>query len=79
MVDENTRLGSQGSDSVKSHPWFNGIDWKWIRDCSFPVPPEITSRITQHLESHSDEYSVPQGSLSDDEDELDIPEWFDDW
>ncbi|KAL6226531.1 hypothetical protein ACLB2K_000493 [Fragaria x ananassa] len=79
VVDENTRLGSQGSDSVKSHPWFNGIDWKGIKDCSFPVPPEITSRITQHLESHSDEYSVPQGSLSDDEGELDIPEWFDDW
>ncbi|KAM5547617.1 protein phosphatase 2C and cyclic nucleotide-binding/kinase domain-containing protein [Rosa sericea] len=78
-VDENTRLGSQGCDSVKSHPWFDGIDWKGIRDSSFPVPQEITSRIAQHLESHSDEYSAPQGSPSHNEEELDIPEWFDDW
>lgn len=78
-VDENSRLGSQGYDSVKSHPWFDGIDWKRIKDCSFPVPQEITARITQHLESHSEEYSVPpQGSPSHDE-EVDIPEWFDEW
>ncbi|KAK9947785.1 hypothetical protein M0R45_003390 [Rubus argutus] len=76
---ENTRLGSQGYDSVKSHPWFDGIDWRRIKDCSFPVPQEITARITQHLESHSEEYSVPpQGSPSHDE-EVDIPEWFDEW
>jgi hypothetical protein len=24
-VEENTRLGSQGPDFVKSHSWFNGI------------------------------------------------------
>ncbi|XP_050388056.1 protein phosphatase 2C and cyclic nucleotide-binding/kinase domain-containing protein [Argentina anserina] len=78
-VDENARLGSQGSDAVKSHPWFDGIDWKGMRDGSFPVPLEIISRITQYLETHSDEYSVHQGTSSDDEDEVDIPEWFDDW
>ena len=51
-----------------------------MRDRSFPVPPEVTSRIAQHLESHLDEYSIHQGAPSDnDEEEHDIPEWFDDW
>ncbi|VVA10523.1 PREDICTED: phosphatase [Prunus dulcis] len=79
-VDEDTRLGSQGYDSVKRHPWFDGIDWKGIRDCSFPVPHEITSRITQHLEIHSEDCSsVPLASPSRNAEELDNPEWFDDW
>ena len=50
VPDENTRLGSQGPNSVKCHPWFDGIDWKRIADCSFPVPHEITYQIAQHLE-----------------------------
>ncbi|KAF3965164.1 hypothetical protein ACB098_01G175600 [Castanea mollissima] len=77
-VDENTRLGSQGPDSVKCHPWFDGIDWKRIADCSFPVPHEITYRITQHLESHSEDCST-LGSLAQDVEDLNIPEWLDDW
>ncbi|XP_059431761.1 protein phosphatase 2C and cyclic nucleotide-binding/kinase domain-containing protein [Corylus avellana] len=76
-VDENTRLGSQGSDSVRHHPWFDGIDWKGITDHSFPVPHEITSRISQHLETHSED-CTPLVSLSQDA-ELNTPEWLDDW
>lgn len=77
-VDENTRLGSQGPDCVKCHPWFDGIDWKRIADCSFPVPHEITCRITQHLESHSEDCTT-LGSLAQDVEDLNIPEWLDDW
>ncbi|XP_068338442.1 protein phosphatase 2C and cyclic nucleotide-binding/kinase domain-containing protein-like isoform X2 [Pyrus communis] len=78
-VDENTRLGSQGYESVKRHPWFDGIDWEGIKDSSLPVPHEITSRITQHLGSHSEDCSVPLASPSRNGEELDTPEWFDDW
>ncbi|KAM1727229.1 hypothetical protein ACFX12_017898 [Malus domestica] len=78
-VDENTRLGSQGYESVKRHPWFDGMDWEGIKDSSLPVPHEITSRITQHLGSHSEDCSVPLGSPSRNGEELDTPEWFDDW
>jgi serine/threonine protein kinase len=77
-VDENTRLGSQGPDSVKCHPWFDGVDWERVADCSFPVPHEITSRITLHLESHSED-CTPVVSLAQDVEDLNIPEWLDDW
>lgn len=76
-VDENARLGSQGPDSIKCHPWFDGVDWKGIAACSFPVPHEITSRIAQHLESHSED-CTPLFSASQDV-EVNIPEWLDDW
>ncbi|KAB1224454.1 Protein phosphatase 2C and cyclic nucleotide-binding/kinase domain-containing protein [Morella rubra] len=78
-VDENTRLGSQGPESVKCHPWFDGIDWKGIMDRTFPVPHEITSRISQHLESHSEDYSSTLVSSFQNVEEFNIPEWLDDW
>ncbi|XP_059634930.1 protein phosphatase 2C and cyclic nucleotide-binding/kinase domain-containing protein [Cornus florida] len=78
-VDESTRLGSQGADSVKSHPWFHGIDWKRIADGSFPVPHEIISRITQHLENHSDDLTATLLSPPRDLEELNTPEWLEDW
>ncbi|KAK1550901.1 hypothetical protein Q3G72_026614 [Acer saccharum] len=62
VVDENTRLGSQGPSSVKTHPWFDDVDWKSIADSSFPVPNEILSRISQHLENHIEDSAVPQTS-----------------
>ncbi|XP_050216601.1 protein phosphatase 2C and cyclic nucleotide-binding/kinase domain-containing protein [Mercurialis annua] len=78
-VDENARLGSSGFDSVKTHPWFDGVDWKAIRDGSFPVPHDIMFRITQHLESHPEDCTFPLASSSPDEDDLNVPEWLDDW
>lgn len=78
-VDENTRLGSQGSASVKSHPWFHGIDWIGIRDSTCSVPLEITSRITQHLESRSEDCSISLFSPPRKVEELNTPEWLEDW
>lgn len=78
-VDENTRLGSQGADSVKSHPWFNTIDWKEVEDHTFPVPDEIICRINQHLESHNDEVASSALSPVQDLEELNTPEWLEDW
>ncbi|KAL5572619.1 hypothetical protein UlMin_022216 [Ulmus minor] len=79
-VDEHTRLGNLGSDSIKSHPWFDGIDWEGINERNFPVPHEITSRITRHLEAYSEDSTFPRLSLSQDaEEDVEIPEWLDDW
>ncbi|GKV06667.1 hypothetical protein SLEP1_g18527 [Rubroshorea leprosula] len=77
-VNENRRLGSQGAASVKSHSWFDGVDWEGIRDKSVPVPHELMSRITQHLESHSENCTATIASPPQDE-ELNIPEWLDEW
>lgn len=78
-VDENARLGSEGPDLVKRHPWFTGIDWKRIRDCSFPVPQEITARITQHFASRTEDFIIPHHPPSQDIEELNTPEWLEDW
>ncbi|KAK7314428.1 hypothetical protein VNO77_32951 [Canavalia gladiata] len=78
-VEENSRLGSQGPDSVKSHPWFNGIEWEGIRHQTFPVPQEIISRIRQYLEVHSEDYTGYPGSPVQEVEELNVPEWLEDW
>ncbi|PKU63642.1 protein phosphatase 2C and cyclic nucleotide-binding/kinase domain-containing protein isoform X1 [Dendrobium catenatum] len=77
-VNEATRLGSDGPDSVKAHSWFNGVDWKNIVDGTFPVPQEIISRIDAFLENHVEEFKEPVYSPSH-EAELNSPEWLENW
>lgn len=79
QVDESTRLGSQGIDSIKAHPWFNGIDWKGLADRTAPVPQDIISRINLYLESHSDDIVTSSYSPLQDLEELNTPEWLEDW
>ncbi|KAH0671234.1 hypothetical protein KY285_025447 [Solanum tuberosum] len=79
QVDEKLRLGSQGVDSIKSHPWFLDVDWKAIADHRSPVPAEILSRISQRLESHGDENIASLHSPNRDMEELNTPEWLQDW
>lgn len=76
VVDENTRLGSQGPGSIKTHPWFDNVDWQSIVDSKFPVPNEILSRISQHQETHIEDSAVP---LQNDLDEVNDSKWLDDW
>ncbi|KAL8158774.1 hypothetical protein V2J09_000311 [Rumex salicifolius] len=81
VVDENERLGSDGPNSVKSHPWFVGIDWETIANKTFPVPVEITSQISHHLESLCEEtpkrflLSSPTVIAED----VNAPEWLQEW
>ncbi|KAK6944938.1 PPM-type phosphatase-like domain, partial [Dillenia turbinata] len=79
QVDENSRLGSEGLDSVKRHPWFHGIDWEAVILSSYPVPPEITSRISQYLESQTEGCNtIPLFSPAKEIEELNTPEWLED-
>lgn len=78
-VDENTRLGSQGVDSVKSHPWFEDVDWKGVRDRSTPAPHDIIYRINQYLGSRTEESVSPFHSPLHDLEDLNTPEWLEDW
>lgn len=48
-------------------------------DRTFPVPHEITSRISQHLESHSEDYTSTLVSSFQNVEEFNIPEWLDHW
>lgn len=78
-VDEAARLGSQGPDLIKSHSWFNGLDWKSIADGTCPVPDEITSHIDSYVENHAEDASIPIFSPSNDPSDLNSPQWLDDW
>ncbi|KAK9102372.1 hypothetical protein Sjap_019626 [Stephania japonica] len=64
--NENTRLGSQGADKVKSHRWFDGVEWEGIRSGSFAVPHEISSRVAQYLENRNEDRSLPVFAPSED-------------
>ncbi|XP_027173948.1 protein phosphatase 2C and cyclic nucleotide-binding/kinase domain-containing protein [Coffea eugenioides] len=78
-VNESLRLGSGGVGSLKSHPWFDGVDWKGVRERTIPTPHEIFSRINQHMESPSEDNASPLNSPVNDLEELNNPEWLEDW
>ena len=41
MCDVNDRLGANGVDEIKSHPFFKGLDWKNLRNQKSPFIPKI--------------------------------------
>ena len=42
LLDE--RLGINGVEEIKAHPFFAGVDWKRIRDKKAPNVPEVIRR-----------------------------------
>lgn len=40
-LDPQKRLGSNGSEEIKSHPYFNGIDWDDLFECEAPFIPQL--------------------------------------
>ncbi|KAI3447012.1 hypothetical protein Pfo_003677 [Paulownia fortunei] len=78
-VEESARLGSQGIDSIKAHPWFDGVDWKGLAERTFPVPHDIISRINLYLESHPNNVVTSTYSPLRELEELNTPEWLEDW
>lgn len=78
-VDENARLGSQDIDSIKAHPWFHGIDWKGLAERKVLVPNDIVSRINLYLETHPEDVVITACSPVRELEELNTPEWLEDW
>ncbi|KAH9325453.1 hypothetical protein KI387_005631 [Taxus chinensis] len=80
QVDENVRLGCQGADMIKKHPWFKDVDWKRVLECSIPVPEEILTRIDSAFELHyADEHQMSVVGSSAGLEELNTQEWLDGW
>lgn len=39
ICDSDTRLGRNGCDEIKAHPFFDGLDWDKLRDLTPPYIP----------------------------------------
>ena len=51
VCDKDARLGSNGSEEIKSHPFFACVDWNGIRSAQAPWVPELDSDTdTRHFD-----------------------------
>lgn len=41
MTSADRRLGRDGANQVMQHEWFNGIDWRNVRNAPAPYIPEV--------------------------------------
>uniref|UniRef100_A0A4W5QPI3 non-specific serine/threonine protein kinase n=1 Tax=Hucho hucho TaxID=62062 RepID=A0A4W5QPI3_9TELE len=71
LTDREVRLGRNGVDEIKRHPFFKNDQWTWenIRDTSAPVVPELSSDIDT---SNFDDIEADRG----DEETFPIPKAF---
>lgn len=45
MCDQDDRLGKNGIDEIKNHPFFKGIDWDKLMQYTSPFNPEVKTEI----------------------------------
>ncbi|KAG0616355.1 hypothetical protein M758_5G108200 [Ceratodon purpureus] len=78
VIDPSRRLGcdSQGPIAIKQHPWFRGVNWDQLLDCSVPVPFEIVTRLQLAIDFLPVDDSYQVFDLQPDEDD---PPWLDGW
>ncbi|MBA0852844.1 hypothetical protein Goshw_010364, partial [Gossypium schwendimanii] len=51
LCNVNQRLGSNGADEIKAHPWFEGVDWDRIYQMDAAFIPEVNDELdTQNFE-----------------------------
>ncbi|CAD8094960.1 unnamed protein product [Paramecium sonneborni] len=64
MTDASNRLGINGVNEIKAHPFFAGIDWKNLRSKVSPYIPEIKSELdTRNFDKFEEQEPwVPQDS-----------------
>ncbi|XP_060174814.1 uncharacterized protein LOC132605671 [Lycium barbarum] len=57
------RLGSNGADEIKVHPWFKGIDWDKIYQMEAAFIPEVNDELdTQNFEKFEESESNSQSA-----------------
>ena len=51
MSDANVRLGVNGIEEIKNHPFFNGIDWNNMKNKKAPYVPDLKTDVdTKHFD-----------------------------
>mmetsp|Transcript_27018 Transcript_27018/g.37304 ORF Transcript_27018/g.37304 Transcript_27018/m.37304 type:complete len:126 (+) Transcript_27018:261-638(+) len=58
LTDRNprTRLGANGAELIKSHPWFHDLDWDALAACTLPAPPKTCDNNPSYGVSHCEGY-----------------------
>lgn len=46
IADPEVRLGRNGADEIKNHPFFEGFDWANVRKVEAPYKPNVSSEIS---------------------------------
>jgi len=56
VSDSENRLGRNGADDIKKHPFFEGLDWDNLRKTKSPYIPNVTSDIsTENFDKFDEE------------------------
>ncbi|KAI0320689.1 hypothetical protein OF83DRAFT_1052649 [Amylostereum chailletii] len=68
-LDPSRRLGANGSEEVKAHPWFAGIEWDKVTTTEAAFIPQVT-------DAESTDYFDPRGAILQlfDEDQASPPQ-----
>ena len=67
------RLGQNGIEDFKNHPWFAGVDWNTITHQQAPYIPEVrTHNIRFHLSVTNSKLERPQVSSPTDTSNFDV-------
>ncbi|KAH9626001.1 hypothetical protein KSS87_016814, partial [Heliosperma pusillum] len=63
LCNVDQRLGSNGADEIKVHPWFKGIDWERIYQMEAAFIPEVTDELdTQNFENFDEAENQSQST-----------------
>lgn len=55
ITDPEVRLGRNGADEIKAHPFFIGFDWTNLRKRKAPYQPKVQSEISNENFDHFEE------------------------
>jgi serine/threonine kinase 38 len=56
VSDSENRLGRNGAEEIKKHPFFEGLDWDNLRKSKSPYIPSVTSEIsTENFDKFDEE------------------------
>lgn len=65
LTSPETRLGRNGAQEIKDHPFFAGVDWSTIRQIDAPFIPSLKSGVdTSYFptEDYADVPDIPAGA-----------------
>lgn len=55
ITDSDVRLGRNGAEEIKAHPFFKNFDWNTIRSKKAPFIPTVQSEISNENFDHFEE------------------------